>query len=340
MAIKQEVATGTPLTPEQLARQRESLYNQQQAATLRAAQQSAEAQRMQLAQSLTQGRQAYRQARLQAQEGMAMQQEDIMKATVSRGLADSGQQNIAQVQSQTAYGQTLSDLLGRKTELEQSGNIQRQQIEQSVASATETSNITRGMQQLESDTVLYQQVKSLNDEKKAAIANLFELARSGEYTPADLRTLAETYGVTEDDLTTVMNASTYFDPSGELTFQDKWDWEGIAAATISGGMAGTYFGGIKGTLIGGVLGLITGITAEAGRNIFIETKTITASNGKKYSGTTVEVQNQIDAEYAGFAGSDQIKSKISGDRVRFVFNGVEYSTYNKALEAYRVSQRR
>ena len=58
-----------------------------------------------------------------------------------RGIADSGQANIANVQSQTAYGETISGLYGQKQQVEQQAVQQEAMIQQSVAAATTEANI-------------------------------------------------------------------------------------------------------------------------------------------------------------------------------------------------------
>jgi hypothetical protein len=265
-----------------------------------------------------------------------------------RGLADSGQANIAQVQSQTAYGETISGLYGQKQAVEQQAVQQRQLIEQSVAAATEQTNIQRGQQQLQSDTQLFEQVTAIEDNKKAQIASLVELSMSGQYTPDQLKTLAEAYGVTEDDLTIVMNASSYFDPTGDLQIRERWDWGAIGEAALAGGATGGTIGLIGGpaaAAFGAVVGATLGLGAGIGNQIvnsLIGTMSVSSGpNSEPITGRPDEVVAQIRQRYSGFEGSDQILPTIDystlgqRDKVVFVYNGQRYNTYNEALRALK-----
>ena len=272
-----------------------------------------------------------------------------------RGLADSGQANIAQVQSQTAYGETISGLYGQKQAVEQQAVTQRQLIEQNVAAATTEANIQRGRQQLESDTQLFQQAQAMDDNKKAQVASLVELSMSGQYSSEQLKQLANAYGVTDEDLTTVMNASSYFDPQGELSIRERWDWDqimgitaGVAASGATLGLLGGPVGSLAFGALGAVAGFAIGVGAQIGQGFANQlTGKISVSAGRNsepISGTYSEVIGQIRQQYSGFEGSDQIipniDTSITGlaDKVVFVYNGTRYNTYNEALAAYRASR--
>ena len=274
-----------------------------------------------------------------------------------RGLADSGQANIAQVQSQTAYGETISGLYGQKQAVEQQAVQQRQLIEQSVAAATEQANIQRGQQQLQSDTQLFEQATAIEENKRAQIAMLMQMALEGSTTPQDVQALAEVYGITDEDLTTVVNAARYFDPTGTITFRDKWDWSNILEAGASGaailGAGGAAAGlgvgsvplGILGAVAGFVIGAAGGIAVEATgaggagfMGVDTSRKRITSSAGQVFEGTNTEIIQNIRNQYQGFPGSDQIAPTFDGTRVKFIFKGVEYNTYNEASAAYRATQ--
>jgi hypothetical protein len=265
-----------------------------------------------------------------------------------RGLADSGQANIADIQSQRAYGQTISDLYGQKQNVEQQAVTQSMVIEENVRQATTQANITRGRQQLESDTQLFQQVQAIEDNRKAQVASLVELSMSGQYSPQQIQQLADAYGVTNDDLTTVMNASAYFDPKGELRPRERWDWESIGTAALGGGAAGAAVGTILpgvGTVIGAVVGAIgagaAAIGGEIGNN-WIGTMSISPGQGyEPITGRPPEVIAQVNQMYSDFEGSDQIKADLDwsflgqGDRIVFRYDGKAYNTYNEALAALR-----
>lgn len=265
-----------------------------------------------------------------------------------RGLADSGQANIAQVQSQTAYGETISDLYGQKQAVEQQAVQQRQIIEQSLAAATTEANIQRGKQQLESDTQLFQQVQAIEDNKKAQIAQLAQLADTGTYSPQRLRNMAEAYGISEDELTVVMNASTFFDQSGNLQLQERWDWETfltiVGTSTAAGAGIGTAAGtpGL-GTLVGAIGGLIVGIGTGLAQNW--TGQTTVSGGGMTFTGQGyADVTNQINQFYADKPGSDEIFATIdtsftgAADKVVFKYRGQSFNTYNEALQAYRDAQ--
>jgi len=264
-----------------------------------------------------------------------------------RGIADSGQANIANVQSQTAYGETISGLYGQKQQVEQQAVQQEAMIQQSVAAATTEANIQRGKQQLESDTQLFQQVQAIDDNKKAQIAQLAQLADTGEYNPQRLRNLAEAYGITDDELTTVMNASTFFDPTGDLQLQERWDWETfltiVGTSTASGALVGSTAGGIGfGTAIGAVAGLVVGIGTGLAQN-WMKTMTV-SGGGQEFSGSPAQVVGQINQFYSGREGSDQIFASVdtsftgTADKIVFKYKGQSFSTYNEALKAYQDSQ--
>lgn len=324
----------TVLTPEALAAQRETLFNQQQQATIQQAQQSAMGQRAQLNQSISAARQDYQQARLQAQEGFYQRNRDVLTATSMRGLADSGQANIAQVQSQTAYGETISGLYGQKQAVEQQAVTQRQMIEQNLAAVTTEANLQRGRQQLESDTQLFQQVQAIDDNRKAQVIQLMQLAETGEYTGSQLKAYADAYGVTEEDLTTILNASRYFDPTGGLDFKERFDWDEVGDTTLAGG---SQLG-----LIGLGVGLLTGVLKEFAAQ-WAKTRTV-SGDGVEFSGTGAEIITQVNQYYSGFEGSDQISAAIDpsflgqNDRVVFKYKGQTFNTYNEALAAYRASR--
>lgn len=265
-----------------------------------------------------------------------------------RGLADSGQANIADIQSQRAYGQTISDLYGQKQNVEQQAVTQSMVIEENVRQATTQANITRGRQQLESDTQLFQQVQAIEDNKKAQVASLVELSMSGQYSPAQIQQLANAYGVTNDDLTTIMNASAYFDPKGDLRPRERWDWESILTMAGTGAAAtaavGSFVPGV-GTLAGAVVGFVSGLGVAIGgqlANNWIGTMTISPGQGyENITGRPPEVIAQINQMYSDFEGSDQIKADLDwatlgqGDRIVFRYNGRAYNTYNEALAALR-----
>ena len=286
-----------------------------------------------------------------------------------RGLADSGQANIAQVQSQTAYGETISGLYGQKQAVEQQAVQQRQIIEQSVAAATEQANIQRGQQQLQSDTQLYEQVTAIEENKRSQVAMLMQMALEGQTSAQDIQALAKIYEISDEDLTAVVNAARYFDPTGTISYKDKWDWSNIIETTAAGAVAGalgagaagavggTAVGGPLGTavvggigflgggLIGGIAGLITAITLEATgaagsgfMGMDTSRRKITASNGQVLEGTQTEIIQQIRNQYQGFPGSDQIAPVFDGTKIEFVYNGARYNTYNEAAAAYRSSQ--
>ena len=285
-----------------------------------------------------------------------------------RGLADTGQANIAEVQSQTAYGETISGLYGQKQAVEQQAVQQRQVIEQNVAAATEQANIQRGQQQLQSDTQLYEQVTAIEENKTAQVAMLTQMALEGNTTAQDIKALAEVYGITDEDLTIVVNAARYFDPTGTITYQDKWDWSNIAQTTIAGATAGALGAGaggaavgsvggplgtigaggigfVGGGLIGGIAGLIAAITAEATgaagsgfMGIDTSRRKITSSNGQVLEGTQTEILQQIRNQYQNFPGSDQIAPTFDGTKIEFIYNGARYKTYNEASAAYRATQ--
>lgn len=259
-----------------------------------------------------------------------------------RGLADSGQANIAQVQSQTAYGETISGLYGQKQAVEQQAVQQRQIIEQSVAAATTEANIQRGRQQLESDTQLFQQVQAIEDNKTAQIAQLAQLADTGEYNAQRLRNLAEAYGITDEDLTIVMNASSYFDPTGEITLKEKWDWGDTGAAVAVGATAGAIFG-VPGIAIGAVVGLLTS-TAKNLANNWGKQMTVKGPKGLEFTGGPADITQQVNQYYSSFEGSDQIAASVDfsftglADSIVFNYRGQKYKTYNEALKAYKDSQ--
>lgn len=271
-----------------------------------------------------------------------------------RGLADSGQANIAQVQSQTAYGETISGLYGQKQSVEQQAVTQRQLIEQNVAAATEQANIQRGQQQLQSDTQLFQQVQAIEDNKRAQIASLVELGMQGTYPPSALKQLAEAYGITDEDLTTVMNASTYFDPQGDLQMRERWDWDEIMQGAAVGAATGATIGLVGGPLaslaagtVGAVFGFAVGVGSQIGQGFANQLtgkiSVSTGPNSEPISGTTSEVLGQIRQQYSSFEASDQIiptiDTSITGlaDKIVFVYNGTRYNTYNEALRAYKAS---
>lgn len=260
-----------------------------------------------------------------------------------RGLADSGQANIAEAQSQAAYGETISGLYGQKQAVEQQAVTQTQMIEQSVAAATTEANIQRATQQLQSDQQLFQEVQAIEDNKKAQIVTLTELALSGERNAADIRAMAEAYGITEEELTTVMNASRFFDPTGEVKFQERWNWEEVAVSTGTVAVMGAPFGGWLGAGIGAIAGFVIGVIDQAVNNL---SSTMTVSGGgQEFSGTPKEVVEQINSYYAGYEGSGQIFAAIDGsftgtaDKIVFKYRGQSFNTYNEALQAYRDSSR-
>lgn len=271
-----------------------------------------------------------------------------------RGLADSGQANIADIQSQRAYGQTISDLYGQKQNVEQQAVTQSMVIEENVRQATTQANIQRGRQQLESDTQLFQQVQAIEDNRKAQVASLVELSMSGQYSPQQIQQLADAYGVTNDDLTTVMNASAYFDPKGELRPRERWDWETIGKTALGVGAAGAALGLAAGPLaslalgsIGAVAGFAIALGGEIGNNWFGGADglgSMSISPGPGYddiTGRPAEVVAQINQMYSDFEGSDQIKADVDwsflgqGDRIVFRYDGKAYNTYNEALAALR-----
>jgi hypothetical protein len=264
-----------------------------------------------------------------------------------RGLAESGQANIAEVQSQAAYGETLSGLYGQKQAVEQQAVTQSQLIEQSVAAATTEANIQRGQQQLQSDQQLFNEVQAIEDNKKAQIAQLAQLADTGEYSASRIRNLAEAYGITDEDLTIVLNASTYFDPTGDIKMQERWNWEEfftlVGASTAAGATAGTIAGAPGlGTGIGAIIGFVSGVISGAAQNL---SSTMTVSGGgQEFSGTSAQVINQVNNFYAGKEGSEAISAAIdtsftgTADKVVFKYRGQTFSTYNEALKAYRDSQ--
>ena len=251
-----------------------------------------------------------------------------------RGLADSGQANIAQVQSQTAYGETISGLYGQKQAVEQQAVTQRQMIEQNLAAVTTEANLQRGRQQLESDTQLFQQVQAIDDNRKAQVIQLMQLAETGEYTGSQLKAYADAYGVTEEDLTTILNASRYFDPTGGLDFKERFDWDEVGDTTLAGG---SQLG-----LIGLGVGLLTGVLKEFAAQ-WAKTRTV-SGDGVEFSGTGAEIITQVNQYYSGFEGSDQISAAIDpsflgqNDRVVFKYKGQTFNTYNEALAAYRASR--
>lgn len=251
-----------------------------------------------------------------------------------RGLAESGQANIAEVQSQAAYGETLSGLYGQKQAVEQQAVTQSQLIEQSVAAATTEANIQRATQQLQSDQQLFNEVQAIEDNKKAQVANLVQLSMSGEYTPQQLEQLAEAYGVSNEELTTVLNASSYYDPTGDLTFRESWSFEEI----LKDASTGNRF--VPG--LGALFGLVYGVSRQFVENVG---KQITVSGGKglEFTGTTPELISQINNYYAGFEGSDQISAgfdpSLTGqaDSIVFKYRGQSYKSYNEALKALKSS---
>ena len=256
-----------------------------------------------------------------------------------RGIADSGQANIANVQSQTAYGETISGLYGQKQQVEQQAVQQEAMIQQSVAAATTEANIQRGRQQLESDTQLFQQVQAIEENKRAQVASLVQLSMSGGYTPQQLETLSEAYGITGEDLTTVMNASSYFDPTGEITLKEKWDWGDTGTAVAVGATAGAIFG-IPGIAIGAVVGLLTSTVGNLANN-WSKQMTIKGPQGLEFTGAPVDITQQVNQYYSSFEGSDQIAASVDfsftgqADSVVFNYRGQKYKTYNEALAALK-----
>lgn len=267
-----------------------------------------------------------------------------------RGLADSGQRAIADVQSQQAYGETLSGLYGQKQEVEQQAVQQRQIIEQNVQAAVTEANVQRGFQQLESDTQLYQQVQAIDDQKKAQVANLIQLAAEG-MNPQTVKELANAYGISEDELTSVLNASTYFDPTGDLNIQERWDWDTVFSKASIGAGAGAAVGTAinpgLGSLIGAAVGFASVFIGEAA-NQFSNSITmggdinVRSQDGTlELSGNRAQVIEQINQRYTTLEGSDQIKASFDGgflgqsEDVVFYYNGAKYRTYNEALAALR-----
>lgn len=271
-----------------------------------------------------------------------------------RGLAESGQANIAEVQSQAAYGETLSGLYGQKQAVEQQAVTQSQLIEQSVAAATTEANIQRATQQLQSDQQLFNEVQAIEDNKKAQVASLVELAMSGEYTPKQLQQLSDAYGISGEELTTVMNASSYFDPTGDLKMKETWNWDEIGKLTSIGAGTGATVGAISGNpllagaagLIGGALGLAFAVGGEIGKQLANEVRNVyRISPGQGYediTGTKPEVIKQIRQRYQNFEGSSEILvdlqkglTGIGSDKIVFIYEGKSYNTYNEALKALR-----
>jgi hypothetical protein len=303
-------------------------------------------QRSQLQQSLSAARQDYQSARLQAQEGFYQQNRDILTATGMRGLAESGQRDVANIQSQTAYGETVSGLYGQKQAVEQQAVQQQTMISEQVRAATTQANITRATQQLQSDTELYNQVSAISDNEKAQFVSLMELGMSGQYTDKQLQQLSESYGLTPEKITTLMNASAYFDPTGDLTLKDKWDWSNILETTGSfaaaGAAGGAFVGGvgaIPGAIVGAVIGLVGSVVGEAtglagsGFMGLGQNKIITGSDGRTFEGNITDIVNNIKQTYASQPYSDQINVLPDGTSIKFYYNGVGYKTYNEARRA-------
>lgn len=276
---------------------------------------------------------------MQAQEGFYQRNREVLTATGMRGLAESGQRNVADVQSQTAYGETISGLYGQKQDVEQQAVQQSQAIEQVYQQTVDQANVQRAQQELQSNEQLYAQMQSIDENKKAQIAELMMASMEGIMTPEQVKSLADVYGITEEELTTVMNVSSYYDPTGSIEYKEAWDWPGIA--TIAAGVATGTVAGAPGGPIGIAIGATAGALGAMGIYGGLQSDAVKLKDSKgnvAFEGGRMEVLAQVADKYTSMPNSDQIKpawDQKGNDRIVFIYNGTPYATYNEALAASR-----
>lgn len=256
-----------------------------------------------------------------------------------RGLAESGQARAAELQGQVAYGTVVSDLYGQKQAAEQQALQRQQEIEQNLQLSLSEANLQRANQQLQSDTQLTQQLQSIDDNRKAQIVSLIQMAAEGT-NPTTIQSIAEAYGISEEELTTVVNASTYYDPVGDLSVRERWNWSDLFKG-LNKAAGLTFVGSIPAGFVGAATALAQ--ASGLGRSDVGTPVSISSSDGSlAFEGTRGEVLEQARQAYASQPMSDKIQVTWSSggtlggrEGIVFVYQGREYTRYNDALAAAR-----